>query len=258
MRPILPALLFAASAFAQDAATPVFDVASVKVNAQYRQEDRSTWQPALNVSEGGVTFRNADLIRIVSLAYDVQVPRIVGPDWADSMRYDIIAKTGAPAATAEVRAMLRALLAERFKLTTHRETRQMEAMVLLLPKGGSKLKPSKVEGPTRTRQDPELGTVVEGAGLGELMDDMAREVSLPIVDMTGLTGRFDFAFNPQKYIASLRARLMAEGKQPPESEIKVTLMQELIAGDLGLKLENRRAQVEVLVIDKVEKAPTEN
>jgi len=77
--------------------------------------------------------------------------------------------------------------------------------------------------------------------------------------MTGLKGRYDFTFNPQKYVTAMRSRVMADPQQARnEDELKLILLQDIVAGELGLRLEPRRAPVEVLVIDHVEKSPSEN
>jgi uncharacterized protein (TIGR03435 family) len=259
MRPVTLSVLLAVSALAQNPAPPAFEVASVKINQQFRQDNRATWLRSIETSPGRLTFRNVNLTMIVAWAYQLQWPQIVGPAGMDSQRYDILAKAGGPASDAEMRLMLRALLAERFKLAEHRETRQMEVLALLVPKSGHKMTESTVEGPTRTRQDPDRGTVVEGALLAEMAEDMSREMAVPIVDMTGLKGRFDFLFNPQKYVAGLRSQVMADPQHAlNEAEVRLMVMQETVAGQLGLRLEARRAPVEVLVIDRIEKSPSEN
>ena len=259
MRPIIVSVFLALSALAQNPAPPAFEVASVKINQQFRQEDRATWLRSMDTSPGSLTFRNVNLTMIVAWAHHLQWPQIVGPAGMDSQRYDIQAKTGRTVTDDEMRLMLQALLADRFKLASHRETRQMEALAMLVPKGGHKMTESKVEGPTQSRQDPERGAIVEGAVLSELANDMARETSVPIVDMTGLKGRYDFTFNPQKYVTAMRSRVMADPQQARnEDELKLILLQDIVAGELGLRLEPRRAPVEVLVIDHVEKSPSEN
>jgi uncharacterized protein (TIGR03435 family) len=103
------------------------------------------------------------------------------------------------------------------------------------------------------------GNVVEGASLAELCEDLTHDAnSTPVVDMTGLTGRFDFTFNVQKYLDAVRARAMSEGVPVSEAELRLSLMQDLIAGELGLKIEPRKAPVEFLVIDRADRKPTEN
>lgn len=259
MRPITLSVFLAVSALAQNQAPPAFEVASVKINQQFRQESRATWLRSIDTSPGRLTFRNVNLTMIIAWAYQLQWPQIWGPAGMDSQRYDIVAKAGGPASDGEMRLMLQALLAERFKLTEHRETRQLEVLALVVPKSGHKMTESKIEGPTRSRQDPERGTVVEGALLADVAEDMSREMAVPVVDMTGLKGRFDFPFNPQKYAAGLRSQVMADPQHAlNEAEMRLAVMQDTVAGQLGLRLEPRRAPVEVLAIDHVEKSPSEN
>jgi len=77
--------------------------------------------------------------------------------------------------------------------------------------------------------------------------------------MTGLTGRFDFAFNPPKYVEAMRSMWMSGNDRPAtEAEAQSILMDNIVSGELGLKLEKRKAPVEVLVIDAAEKAPVGN
>ena len=95
--------------------------------------------------------------------------------------------------------------------------------------------------------------VIEGATLSAFAMEMSREFTVPVVDMTGLEGRFDFAFNPQKYVQELRTSMMASRERIEEAEARVLLMQNLLSGDLGLRLESRKAPVEMLVIDQAER-----
>ena len=203
-------------------------------------------------------MRNVNLTMIAAWAYDVERPQISGPAGMDYQRYDIFAKAGRPAAEGEMRRMLQTLLAERFKTAVHRESRQMDAMAILVPKGGHKMAQSHLEGPTQNRQDPVRGNIVEGAALAELANDMSRELEMPVVDMTGLKGRFDFTFNVQKYVEALRSRVLVEGRPVSDPDARLMIMQDALAGELGLRLESRKVPLDVVVIDHVEEAPTEN
>jgi len=217
MRLFLPVFL-AASALAQNSAPPAFDAASVKINRQFSLDNRATWLNTVDTTPGSLTIRNFNLAMIVAWAYP----------WVESQRYDIFAKAGRTVSEDELRQMLQALLAERFKLAVHRESRRMDILALLLPKAGHKMTPSQIEGPTQNRQDPVR----------------SRDVDLPIVDMTGLMGRFDFTWNIEKYVSAMRARIMAEGKPISESDARLVLVQDILAGELELQLETRKAPVE--------------
>jgi uncharacterized protein (TIGR03435 family) len=257
----LPSLLafLAVAAAAQTTAPPAFEVASVRANPDYRQDDPRTWRPQITSNPTGVTARNVNLIMLVALAYDVQRPQVIAPAWVESRRYDVLAKTGAPAQDEEMHVMLQTLLEERFKLRLHRETREMEVLALILPKSGHKMKVSEVEGPVRNRVDPERGPIVEGATLEALIKELSRETSVPIIDLTGLKGRFDFTFNPQKHVEAMRAQWQAGMDRPTtEDEARLIMLRTIIENELGLKLERRKAPVEVTMIDAAEKTPVEN
>ncbi len=247
--------LLAASAFAQNPVTPAFDVASVKINRQEPFVDS-----ALSFKGETLTMRNRNLRVIAAWAYNLQWSQIAGPSWIDSDRFDIIAKAGKPLPEDEARLMLQTLLGERLHLAAHRETRSADVLALTVPKGGHKMTVStKSESPTAPRQDPIRGTVIEGVTLTELCENLSHDRdSIPIVDLTGLTGRFDFTFNTPKYRDAMLARARSEPRPTSEAELRLSFMQELISGELGLKLEPRRAPVEFLVIDRADQKPTEN
>jgi len=259
MRLFLPVFL-AASALAQNSDPPAFDAASVKINPQFSFDNRATWLNMVETTPGSVTIRNFNLAMIVAWAYRVERQQVSGPAWVESQRYDIFAKTGRPASENEVRQMLQTLLVERFKLAVHRESRRMDILALLVPKTGHKMTPSQIEGPTQSRQDPVRGFVVEGGELAEFVNEMSRDVGVgvPVVDMTGLKGRFDFTWNIEKYLSAMRARVMAEGRPISDSEATLMVMQDALAGELGLQLEPRKAPVDLIVIDHAEKSPVEN
>jgi uncharacterized protein (TIGR03435 family) len=261
MRPIPVCLFLAGFAAAQSPAPPAFEVASVKINQQFRPNDRSTWRPQLELSPGSLIMRNYSLRMASAWAYHVQYSQIAGPDWIDSVRYDILAKSGAAARNDdEVRGMLQALLADRFHMAVHRESREMEVLALLLPKGGHKMKESDPNAAPGAHDDPARGRVIQGVTLQLLLDEWSRETNVPMIDMTGLKGRFDFSLNVQQYVGALRARVMSDPttKPPADDEARVMLFQDMVAGEMGLRLEPRKAPVEVVVIDRADKTPVEN
>ena len=147
--------------------------------------------------------------------------------------------------------MLRGLLAERFKLALHRETRTLPVYALVVAKGGHRMKPSESSGAS-TVEDPKRGAITHGVSMEELAGDLSdsRDFNAAVIDKTGLNGRFDFEINIKKYVPVYRP-----GDPPPDV---FAILQEALEKELGLKLESRKATVEVLVIDHVEKAPVEN
>jgi len=255
MRTAAFSALFAVSAFAQSPAPPAFEVASVKISRSTAISDQE-----LGFSGITLTIRNRNLRVIAAWAYNLQWSQIAGPPWIDSDRFDIIAKSAKPVSEDEMRAMLQMLLAERFHFASHRETRQADALALTVPKNGHRMTPSKkATGEGAARQDPERGTVIEGVTLAELCENLSHDRhGIPIVDLTGLTGRFDFTFNIQKYQDAMRARAMSEPRPTSEAELMIPFLEDLISGELGLKVEERRLPVEFLVIDRADQKPTEN
>ena len=252
MRNLYVFTLLAGSALAQNPAPPAFEVASVKISSPTDAPRMAIETPGNTLTMRFVTMRVA-----LAWAYDTPRPMIAGPSWIDTERYEIVAKSAAPADEEQMKLMLRPVLAERFKLQFHRETRTMQVMAVTLPKEGHKMTPSKAQKP-EMRQDPERGPVVVGAPLGELCENMSHDVNMPVLDLTGLTGRFDFPFNIQKYVNALRSRAMASTERLSEEEMKLSLMRDAMAGELGLHVDSRKAAVEILVVDKAEQKPIEN
>jgi len=196
---------------------------------------------SLLINHQRVNIEAAELRQIVGLAYAIQRVRVVGgPDWADADQFDIAAKTEAADPTRdEVRSMLQSLLAERFRLVVHQETKEGHTYSLVLAKGGAKLKtaaPDRLAGLTN-RAGPGGGqqTVLQSSPLRILVNMLANTLGSPVVDNTGLTGLYDYTFEWPEAGGSLMASL----------------------DQLGLKLEAKKAPVEVLVIDRAEK-PTAN
>ena len=106
--------------------TPAFEVATI------RPSQSGSRGP--DISPGNLIFRNAPLLEIVAFAYGVQNLQVSGPSWLPNARFEIIAKAPQPASRDEMRVMLQTLLAERFKLTLHREMKEMSALLLTLGK----------------------------------------------------------------------------------------------------------------------------
>lgn len=247
MKPTVFFLFLTGSALAQQPApTLAFEVASVKISQQFGQDEIVETYPGI------LTMRNVSFTTMVKWAYQLQVPQISGPGWLDSQRYDILAKAGSPANYAEMRGMFQTLLAERFKFAAHSENKQMTVFVLVEAKRGHKMKESEGDGPAQMRKDLARGAVNERTSMPELAGQLAQDLRTPIVDMTGLKGRYDFEFNVRAYLPTKEAGRKTGPVDP------LDIMQTALQEDLGLKLESRKAPVEILVIDHLEKSPAEN
>jgi uncharacterized protein (TIGR03435 family) len=267
-------------------AAPAFEVASIKRNLSGDG----------NITRGGgpggrVNFVNTPVRQLIQAAYQMQPFQVIGgPSWITADRFDVIAKAPDGATPDQTPLMLRALLADRFKLKAHTETREMPVYSLVKArtdgKLGEKLKPAAIDcGPTgrgRGGPPPGPGAVPAGPGaqapllgcrammtpgrlqiggqpLGQLATILSNQLGRPIRDNTGLTGGYDIdlSFMPEG------GRGGPVGPPPPgaptfpapdpDAPSLFTAIQE----QLGLKLESERGPVEVIVIDSIEQ-PTED
>jgi uncharacterized protein (TIGR03435 family) len=236
-------------ALALSAQTPAFEVASIKPN---RSGDGGS---SIRGSAGRITMQNVPLKKATLWAHGIPDDReyaLAGPDWLTTERFDIQANFPADTPPQQVRQMTQALLAERFKLALHRETRQMAVYALVVAKNGPKIHAVEA-GQGRTTGGPGR---LEASGIPtqKLADLLARLTGQQVMDATGLPGVFNFTleWSPDESQKSLPSPDAAAA--PASGPSLFSALQE----QLGLKLEGRKAPVEILVVDHVEKAPTEN
>ena len=241
-------LLFGCAAFSQTAdPAPKFEAASIKPSREDARGSTFSFTPG-----GGLSVRNGTLRGIIEMAYGVRESQIAGgPAWLNSDGYDIYAKSGSgdgAVPVAEVRRKLQSLLAERFQLRVHRETRELPVYVLAVAKNGPKLTEAEAgaENP-RAGTRGECGRVTgTDATMGNLVVSLSRELGRPVRDATGLTGKynFQFAWTPD-------TGPCPETPSPPSDGASIfTALQE----QLGLKLEAAKGPVDVIVVDHAEKA----
>jgi len=222
-----------------------FEVVSIKPNDSNSQ----------NESDGnsGGRFRatNIPVRALIARAYGMPQAQVLGPDWLDAARFDIVAKFPEGFVLSvpnllQVQAMHRNMLADRFKLEAHTETRSLPAYALVIDKKGAKLGDAK-EGCSASRSN-NYGTFI---GTCITMKSFAEFVSwyadLPVVDMTGVNGSYD-----------VNLKWTVERKRADAGDSMVgTALDIALQEQLGLKLERRKLPIDVLVVDRVEK-PTEN
>jgi uncharacterized protein (TIGR03435 family) len=278
---------------------------------------------------GQITYTNVSLKNVLTIAYAVKGYQINGPKWLDSERFDIVAKIGKGATKEQFQLMLQNLLAERFKLALHHETKELPMYALVVGKGGPKLKESVEEdtsgagssggsagpggpsasapppppppppgpdgpGPMRMRVGADgMPQLPPGAGKNGLMmmmmngrmrmvgnrqpiaaviEMLGNQLGRPVVDATELKAKYDFTldFAPE----GMNGPMGMMPPPPPGAQHDVgpgggapmaaapdgagpsifTALQE----QLGLKLEQKKGPVDLLVIDRLEKVPTEN
>jgi uncharacterized protein (TIGR03435 family) len=240
--------LFAVAVFTSLAlpAQPAFDVASVKpAGPDNRGAD-------FRVYPGGrLRITNLNLDLIIREAYAVKPYQIAGgPAWLKTDRFDIDAKTEGDPSRRQMMAMLQTLLADRFQLKVHRETREDNDYALVTAKGGPKLTPSTADESYvrlyRNTPVDQTGVDYTIAGqkaslalIAERLGDM--ELGRPVLDRTGIKGEFDF-----------KLRYAIDDNPDTGPSIFAAIQEQL-----GLKLEAAKGPVEILVIDKVEK-PSRN
>jgi uncharacterized protein (TIGR03435 family) len=274
-RALLAAVLSAAPLAAQASAPEpalAFEVASIKPHELPGNGfARRPWSakiecPPFQCGISGTRFTEAiaSLADLIMDAYRLRRFQIVGlPDWGDSGHdvYDVAAKTPGdqPATLDQVRRMLQMLLAERFQLKFHRETRALPAYALVVAKNGSKLKPGP-DGPCdklpgRAADDPNLPFLTSWERIPEMIGMFADR---PVFDKTGYEGHYCtldgqepwFALD-MRGLAGGRGRGVAAGPPPAgEPDGTVTIFSE-VQQKWGLKLEAQKGPVDVLVIDHV-------
>ncbi|MBS1854947.1 MAG: TIGR03435 family protein [Acidobacteria bacterium] len=233
-----------------------FDVASIRPS---EQAGRGRGGHGMGEAFGGnvrvtpdsVILRGVSLRTCIAWAYHVQESLVTGPDWMGDARFDIVAKAAAPADEDHLRAMMQALLADRFKVAAHRQTKEMQVYVLEPGKSGAKVHASESQGEASIQPDPRTMTVtVQRAGVSQLTDLLSRALRAPVLDQTGLAGKYDLTVNVAKYLADRQT-----GGQPLDP---ISLIEEVLREELGLKLDSRKLPVDLVVVDRAEKTPTEN
>jgi uncharacterized protein (TIGR03435 family) len=227
-------LAFACCAFSQ----PRFEVATIKPV----RDDAPTG--GVYTGHGRMKADNVTLKRLVMGAYHVGPAQVAGgPPWLDTERFNIVAKSPQDINDDDVLdTMVQALLAERFQLELHRESRPMPAYVIEIAKSGPKLEKSPGGQSSVTYT---LNTLLaRNTGMDRFAYVLSRSVNLPVANRTGLEGIFNF---------QLRWEPDSERSRPDAGPSLFTAIQE----QLGLRLRAEKAPVEVLVIDRAEH-PTEN
>ncbi len=223
---------------------PAFEAASVKLATEESMRGPGR---RIQTSPGSLVAHGLSLHACILWAYDGPA-QVVGPDWLNDVRLDIAAKAPTAANDKQLYLMLRTLLSERLGVRAHFEEREMAVYALIVAKGGPKFSESAAEGPLTARQDKGVLAAQHAS-----MNEFAKELSgkffeRPVVDATGLKGRYDI---------NLDMRALAAAN-PQDRMDMANAMMTALQEQLGLKVEGRRDKVPVLVIDHAERTPTEN
>jgi uncharacterized protein (TIGR03435 family) len=254
-----------APASASAVVLPVFEVAAVKLNQSDSGSSHS------NIDNGRFAATNVSLKNLMEYqAYGIPGNRILeGPKWLDSTKFDIEAKMDDSVADhlrtlahgprrLETQAMFQQLLADRFKLAVHWETRELPVYALTVAKKGPKLQPTKesTEGSGTSSQNGRASSqfTATGVTLPELAEDLtqelSRELGRDIIDKTEIKGRYDVTL---KWTPEAGAATDNAASPTDAGPSLFTAVQE----QLGLKLEPAKAPIQVLVVDHAE-MPSEN
>jgi uncharacterized protein (TIGR03435 family) len=264
---LLNAVFLASTGWSQT--TPgkaVFEAAAIKP-ADPAAGGSSSW----NTDEGRFRAVNQTLKSYIMIAYDVKNYQVTsGPNWLDSDHYDITAKLDAEgddtlppksqsrqrnqAIDARHRQALQVLLAERFQLKFHRETKNASGYGLVIAKSGLKIKPVDREGGSSTSSNGHNGVqkvVAQRVNMDRIASLLMNALGQPVVDMTH--NEDFYTFNLDWMRENVRDAARDSGSSEPALPSLFTAVQE----QLGLKLESQKVPVDIIVVDSAEK-PSEN
>jgi len=258
------------------AAAQQFEVASIKPSppspGTARMRVGSSGGPGTN-DPGLFTCERCSVLGLIRQSFEIEDYRISGPDWMQATRFNISAKIPEGSTKEQFRAMLRNLLDDRFKLQFHYDKKEVQAYALVVAKNGPKMKESA--GPldpderpgrlTERKMDaegfpilppgrvPMMMVMSDGHSterhaeetMAQLAENLASHVNHPVTDATGLKGKYDFTLN---WVGD-----GVEATNDNGPDIFRALQEQL-----GLKLESKKAIVDVMIVDRIEKTPTEN
>jgi len=306
-----------------------FDVASIKPAAPLVPDGRGrimmrgpSGGPG-SKDPGRVNYPFTSLKQLITIAYDVKPFQVTGPVWLDSERFDLMATMPPETTKQQFQVMLQNLLAERFKMAVHHETKELPMYSLLVAKGGPKLTESKPADPSKEADadagppplpngPPKMGPdgfpilppgLMNGGRGGlfmmmmpgrarfmavqqtmkDLADRLSGQLSKPVTDETQLTAKYDFTLtfspeglNPMGPLGPMPAggppgggMMVAtagpgpapeggRGPTPPSDAEAPSDIFHAVQAQLGLRLESKKGPVDTIVIDHIEKTPTEN
>lgn len=289
MKTILTTVFSAGFLLAQTPSVPTFEVASIRPSQPDNIEKIAI---GVHVDGAQVRILSLPLKDYIARAYRVKLFQVTGPDWIGSNKYDLNAKLPAGSTPDQLPEMLQSLLIERFGLKLHREKKDLPVYALLVGKPPLKIHESAAggaEAPAAAKgtvnADAQAGAAGVSVSLGNgsyytfangkfiaakiTMDMLARQLERyldrPVVDMTGLKGNYDVTLNvnPEDAQTMMIRAAMNTGISLPPQALRLAEGGSIASlldsfEQLGLKLEARKAPLDVVVIDQASKTPTEN
>jgi uncharacterized protein (TIGR03435 family) len=285
-------VLACVSVFGQTQDKLTFEVASVKRTPPPEPGARVFYGPARggpgSSDPGQITWANAALRNILMTAYAVQTYQITAPEWMNTERYDIVARVPAGATKAQVNLMWQNLLKERFRVVLHHESKEFQVDDLTVAKGGSKLKEtdlppdsepfSPAAGPPKldksgAREMNGYGSILtifpgangataslraKGLPSSEIAIRLAGYRQRPVIDKTGLTGRYDFTLDFTLDMTGIPLLPGFPAQADNNASDPGSDIASAVEKQLGLKLTPAKGKLDVIVVDRAEKTPTEN
>jgi uncharacterized protein (TIGR03435 family) len=223
---------------------PAFEVASVKRSKSVQGRDGTVASDPLRL-----TIRNATLKRMILEAYQVPFSRILdGPAWIGSDEYDVDAKAEKPSGIDQLRLMLQSLLVDRFHLAIRRDSKERRVYTLTVPKG-AQFRPG-------TAPVNAMGTLGFHGDMDQFADHLATLLTIPVSDDPTTPSRAQGQAVPvvnQTGVQGVYTFSVSMKTEPGTDPF--TLWQRILKEQLGLKLEARRAPVEVLIVEHAERIP---
>lgn len=215
-----------------------FEVATIKRSDMTAESGQMTRDPRI------VALSHVSLQNLMAQAYLIKNFQISGPDWLDTDRFDIVAKLPEGATRDQLPVMLQSLLKERFHLTVHQEKKTMTAFVLEPGKDGVRMKAIDSEvRDVRTARGTHLW-VAGKLSMAYFAGLLSNLVDLPVIDETGLKGVYDIDI---EWASDETAGMDGTPSLPA-----------VLSDKLGLQIESRKSPVDIYVIDRLDRTPTEN
>jgi uncharacterized protein (TIGR03435 family) len=235
-------LVFAIFSVLPAVAQPAFEVASIKPSAANDNHSGS------HSNNGRITLDNLSVKQIILNAYGIQNHQFSGPDWLEGDRYNINAKADEKVEYKQLMAMLQTLLAERFKLKVHHESKMVSGYALVVAKSGLKVKPVEGEGSSMNTNNTKLtATHVNPERVARYVAGLLGQ---PVVDQTEVKDSFTFVL---EYADPRPGR-----EEKSETGATLPTIFTALNETLGLKLEPRKVPIDFVVVDHVEKPTIDN
>ena len=251
MRRIVMFLL--AAVFAYTALAQEFEVVAVKPNKSL------SGSSSTHSDQGFLTATNASLRSLIVMAYGMKDYQVEGPEWLKSEHFDISAKfpqalSKGEKGNTELQAMMQSMLLDRFKLAVHREQKTFSVYGLIVGKTGIKFKQAP-DTESHSQNSNNTHYVGTGVSMDAFAAFLARRAGLPadlpVLDMTGLKGFYNLTLD---WVPEPKPSGETKADDSPSGPSLLMALQE----QLGLKVEARKAPIDILIVDHAEKVPTDN